>query len=54
MKANETNISLEDFLKELQDRTKKFERNVFTTGGELIRTKTFSQWLELFVAWNDN
>lgn len=53
MKLDETNISLEEFLKEINDRLPNFELNVYRLSGNFIKTKTFSEWMELFTRWNN-
>jgi len=54
MKINETNIDLEEFLKEINERLPNFKLNVNRLGENFVKTKTFSEWMELFVRWNNS
>jgi hypothetical protein len=53
MKADETNISLEEFVKELKERLPNFELNMYRLGEGFVKPKTFSEWMELLVRWNN-
>lgn len=53
MKIDETNIELNAFIKEVNERLPRFEMNMFRLGESLVKPKTFSEWLELFTRWNN-
>lgn len=53
MKVNETNIDLEEFLKEIEERLPNFKLNVYRLGENFVKPKTFSDWMELFIRWNN-
>lgn len=53
MKVDETNIELSEFVKELQERIPNFELNIYRLRENFVKPKTFSEWLELFVRWNN-
>lgn len=54
MKTNETNIDLTEFIRELSSRFPKFESNMNNLQQSFIKPKTYTEWLELFVQWNNS
>jgi hypothetical protein len=53
MKVDETNIDLNSFIHEIKERLPNFEINVLRLGENFVKPKTFSEWMELFVRWNN-
>lgn len=53
MKIDETNIDLNEFVKKIKELLPNFELNMFRLGDNFVKPKTFSEWLELFVRWNN-